>query len=59
MYYDRIISYESRATKYRYCRTWQEPVLMHWTVSKQNLVNVKNKHGKRVAYISVRMAEYW
>ena len=23
------------------------------------LVNVKNKHGKRVAYISVRMAEYW
>ena len=23
------------------------------------LVNIKNKHGKRVAYISVRMAEYW
>ena len=23
------------------------------------LVNVKNKHGKRVAYISIRMAEYW
>ncbi len=23
------------------------------------LVNVKNKHGKRVAYISVCMAEYW
>ncbi len=23
------------------------------------LVNIKNKHGKRVAYISIRMAEYW
>jgi response regulator RpfG family c-di-GMP phosphodiesterase len=23
------------------------------------LVNIKNKHGKRVAYISVCMAEYW
>ena len=23
------------------------------------LVNIKNKHGKRVADISVRMAEYW
>ena len=23
------------------------------------LVNIKDKHGKRVAYISVRMAEYW
>ena len=22
-------------------------------------VNIKNKHGKRVAYISIRMAEYW
>ena len=22
------------------------------------LVNIKNKHGKRVAYISIRMAEY-
>ena len=23
------------------------------------LVNIKNKHGKRVAYISICMAEYW
>ena len=23
------------------------------------LVNIKNKHGKREAYISIRMAEYW
>ena len=23
------------------------------------LVNIKNKHGKKVAYISIRMAEYW
>ena len=23
------------------------------------LVNITNKHGKRVAYISIRMAEYW
>ena len=23
------------------------------------LVNITNKHGKRVAYISVCMAEYW
>ncbi len=23
------------------------------------LVKIKNKHGKRVAYISVCMAEYW
>ena len=23
------------------------------------LVNIKNKHGNRVAYISIRMAEYW
>ena len=23
------------------------------------LVNIKNKHGKRVAYISIHMAEYW
>ena len=23
------------------------------------LVNIKNKHGKRVAYISIYMAEYW
>ena len=23
------------------------------------LVNIKNKHGKRVAYISICMAQYW
>ena len=32
---------------------------MLWTVIEAELVNIKNKHGKRVAYISICMAEYW
>ena len=32
---------------------------MLWTVLEAELVNIKNKHGKRVAYISICMAEYW
>ena len=31
---------------------------MLWTVIEAELVNIKNKHGKRVAYISICMAEY-
>lgn len=32
---------------------------MLWTLIEAELVNIKNKHGKRVAYISICMAEYW